>query len=164
MSLKCPFCKNAVAGTVETFRQNYINFNRAVSKEFSNHDIKNFDLNLNKLNCPNCDKTSYTLQGIGDEYKYISLPVHPASNAQILPEYVPSVLRNDYEEAYSIVHLSPKASATLSRRCLQGMIRDFFDISKSSLHDEINAIKDSVSGDQKMYYILYVKLVMSGLI
>lgn len=146
MSLKCPFCESYIAEIYDTFRQIYISFYD--TKTYTS-DGDDFDLNLNKLNCPNCDKTSYTLQGIGDEYKYISLPVHPASNAQILPEYVPSVLRNDYEEAYSIVHLSPKASATLSRRCLQGMIRDFFDISKSSLHDEINAIKDSVSGDQK---------------
>ena len=31
-------------------------------------------------------------------------------------------LMDDYEEACAIVNLSPKASATLSRRCLQGMI------------------------------------------
>ncbi|UOV00141.1 DUF4145 domain-containing protein [Chryseobacterium daecheongense] len=40
--------------------------------------------------------------------------------------------------------LSPKASATLSRRCLQGIIRDFWGISKSRLIDEINAIEEKV--------------------
>ncbi|WOS64602.1 DUF4145 domain-containing protein [Sinorhizobium fredii] len=34
-----------------------------------------------------------------------------------------------------------KASATLSRRCLQGMIRDFCEISKARLIDEINELK-----------------------
>ena len=48
----------------------------------------------------------------------------------------------------AILHLSPKASATLSRRCLQGMIRDFFQISKSNLFEEINAIKDKIPADQ----------------
>ncbi|HXC44108.1 MAG TPA: DUF4145 domain-containing protein [Candidatus Dormibacteraeota bacterium] len=38
--------------------------------------------------------------------------------------------------------LSPKASATLSRRCLQGIIRGFWGVSKARLVDEIEAIKD----------------------
>ena len=38
--------------------------------------------------------------------------------------------------------LSPKASATLSRRCLQGIIRDFWGVSKGRLVDEINAVKE----------------------
>ena len=57
-------------------------------------------------------------------------------------------IRSDYEEASAILHLSPKASATLSSRCLQGMIRDFFQISKSNLFEEINAIKDKIPADQ----------------
>jgi len=43
-----------------------------------------------------------------------------------------------------ISELSPKASATLSRRALQGMIRDFWKISKNRLADEINALRDKV--------------------
>ena len=43
--------------------------------------------------------------------------------------------------------LSPKASATLSRRCLQGMIRDFWKIKKSNLFEEINALKDKIPAD-----------------
>jgi hypothetical protein len=43
--------------------------------------------------------------------------------------------------------LSPKASATLSRRCLQGMIRDFWGIKKARLTDEIEAIEDKVDAD-----------------
>ena len=64
------------------------------------------------------------------------------------PDYIPQAIRSDYEEACSIVNLSPKASATLSRRCLQGMIRDFFQISKGSLFEEINAIKDKIPTEQ----------------
>ena len=59
-----------------------------------------------------------------------------------------SPLINPYEEACSIVNLSPKASATLSRRCLQGMIRDFFQVSKANLFEEINAIKDKIPTEQ----------------
>ncbi len=59
-------------------------------------------------------------------------------------EYVPEAIRRDYEEACLIRSLSPKASATLSRRCLQGMIRHFHDVKKGRLIDEINAIKGKV--------------------
>lgn len=40
--------------------------------------------------------------------------------------------------------LSPKASATLSRRCLQGIIRDFWKVKSGRLVDEIAAISDKV--------------------
>jgi hypothetical protein len=68
----------------------------------------------------------------------------PAADMKIFPEYVPAPIVADYKEACLIAALSPKASATLSRRCLQGMIRDFWGISKSRLVDEIDAIKDKV--------------------
>lgn len=61
---------------------------------------------------------------------------------------MPLQIRQDYEEAYAILNLSPKASATLSRCCLQGMIRDFWGISKSRLVDEIDALKDKIHPSQ----------------
>lgn len=68
----------------------------------------------------------------------------PPSRAKVLPSYVPQAIKDDYTEACLIVEPSPKASATLSRRCLQGMIRGFFGVSKARLVDEIEAIKDKV--------------------
>lgn len=68
----------------------------------------------------------------------------PSSKATILPDYIPSPIKNDYLEACLILNDSPKASATLSRRCLQGMIRDFWNIKKKNLYEEINAISDKV--------------------
>ncbi|URK16947.1 DUF4145 domain-containing protein [Thalassospira sp. GO-4] len=64
-----------------------------------------------------------------------------------LPEYIPDALREDYEEACKTVDVSPKASATLARRCLQGMIRDYWGIKKSRLVDEIKALEDKVDPD-----------------
>jgi hypothetical protein len=60
------------------------------------------------------------------------------------PDYIPQVLTEDYYEACQIRDLSPKASATLARRCLQGMICDFCGISKSRLIDEIEALKTAI--------------------
>ncbi|MFN9485422.1 MAG: DUF4145 domain-containing protein [Cyanobacteriota bacterium] len=68
----------------------------------------------------------------------------PSAEMRNFPEYVPAPIIADYREACLIRHLSPKASATLARRCLQGMIRDYHGISKARLIDEIEAIKSSV--------------------
>ena len=66
----------------------------------------------------------------------------PQSSAIPQPDYIPESIRNDYSEACAILGLSPKASATLARRCLQGMIRDFWGIKKNTLFDEINELKN----------------------
>jgi hypothetical protein len=50
----------------------------------------------------------------------------------------------DYAEACQIELLSPKASAALARRCLQGMIRNFWSVSKPRLVDEINTLQAMV--------------------
>jgi len=65
----------------------------------------------------------------------------PPSEAKVFPEYVPEPIREDYVEACLIRDLSPKASATLSRRCLQGMIRNFWGIKKARLVEEIEELK-----------------------
>ncbi|MBT3808397.1 MAG: DUF4145 domain-containing protein [Rhodospirillaceae bacterium] len=72
----------------------------------------------------------------------------PESLAKPQPNYIPGELVADYSEACRIVELSPKASATLSRRCLQGMIRDFWGVAdKPNLFQEIEAIKDKVDAE-----------------
>ncbi|MBU3187212.1 DUF4145 domain-containing protein [Clostridium estertheticum] len=68
----------------------------------------------------------------------------PGSGAKTFPNYVPKVILDDYIEACLIKDLTPKASATLSRRCLQGIIRDFWKIKKPRLVDEIEAIKNKI--------------------
>lgn len=86
--------------------------------------------------CPNEECRRITLLINLHEYKLIeknwkieelikSWQLLPTSYAKTFPDYIPEPLRNDYEEAMAILELSPKASATLSRRCLQGIIRDF---------------------------------------
>lgn len=67
-------------------------------------------------------------------------PLIPESAAKPQPDFIPAPLREDYREACRIRDLSPKAAATLARRCLQGMIRDFCGISKPTLHAEIQEL------------------------
>jgi hypothetical protein len=106
--------------------------------------------------CPNpkCKKFSLTaelsdvewsdLSGWNAGEKIQSWNLIPASRAKVLPSYIPKPIRDDYQEAYLIQSLSPKASATLARRCLQGMIRDFWGVSLPTLKAEIDAIRGKV--------------------
>ena len=107
--------------------------------------------------CPNPKCKKFTLTAW--MYEGVRVPPHnewreskllnkwsliPRSRAQSFPDYIPKAVLADYNEACLICELSPKASATLSRRCLQGMIRDFWKVKKPRLVDEIAAIKDKV--------------------
>lgn len=71
--------------------------------------------------------------------------VIPRGASKPQPDFIPEVLRADYYEACLIRGLSPKASAILSRRCLQGMIRNFAGIAKATLALEIHALKKAVA-------------------
>lgn len=71
--------------------------------------------------------------------------LRPENLSKQQPAYIPQPLREDYLEACLIRDKSPKASATLARRCLQGMIRDFCKISRGTLGGEIEALRKRVS-------------------
>ena len=71
----------------------------------------------------------------------------PPAQMKVMPDYVPEAIIADYKEACLIAALSPKASATLARRCLQGMIRDFWAVKPGRLVDEIKAIEERVDAD-----------------
>lgn len=81
----------------------------------------------------------YTLTEAREKWRLV-----PRASVKVFPDYVPAPVLADYREACLIRDLSAKASASLARRCLQGMIRDFWGVKKDRLIDEIEAIKDGV--------------------
>jgi hypothetical protein len=64
-----------------------------------------------------------------------------------LSKYAPNVIKQDYEEACMIRDISPKAAATLCRRALQGMVRDYWVISKRTLAEELKEIEQRCDAD-----------------
>jgi hypothetical protein len=112
-------------------------------------------ISLRFIACPNPKCKEFTLSATMAEYGK-TRAVHsvgkvlehwqlvPPSSAKAFPDYVPSPILQDYREACLIQNLSPKASATLARRCLQGMIRDFWDIRKGTLAEEIQELEEHV--------------------
>lgn len=144
----CPFCGSSVPKVHDTFK---------VKECFFNSDIQLFRpedtpvyknvFEIQMLYCPACKDVSF--YAVGKKFlKDLKLSLYPKSLAKKMPKYIPLAIRSDYEEAYSILDLSPKASATLSRRCLQGMIRDFWGITKGNLYEEINELKGKIPKTQ----------------
>jgi len=60
-----------------------------------------------------------------------------------LPSEVPVEFAGDYTEACLVLSDSPKASAALSRRCLQHLLREKEPIKKGDLYDEIEEVLSS---------------------
>lgn len=144
---KCPFCSMIIPLTPDTPSVRHPSFVSSDDVHYYGGESKSH-LELSFIHYPNCGEYTISAKGKGSAVDDVDITIRPQSMAYKFPDYIPQAIRSDYEEACSIVNLSPKASATLLRRCLQGMIRDFFQISKGSLFEEINAIKDKISTEQ----------------
>jgi hypothetical protein len=146
----CPHCDRATTITSNN-AVSCANVNRLLEEEDRTVFISTF------IKCPNqdCNKISliatenkfhkYVLSGYvkGDTLR--SWQLIPESKVKTWPDYIPKAIREDYSEACLICELSPKASATLSRRCLQGIIRNVWEVKKGRLVDEIKQIEDKIS-------------------
>jgi len=142
----CPFCNQNATLTSSNITTNSFSFT-----DENKYGIQIISIETNT--CPNADCREFTLQvSLHDVNQYGSRLLKPkkywqlvpSSKAKAFPSYVPKAVLDNYEEACIIQELSPKASATLSRRCLQGIIRDYWGEKKARLVDEIEAIKGKV--------------------
>ena len=145
----CPYCGMTMAvnnSTKSTYMPSFEHYSGCYTTPGGTKDFESA-LRVIFYKCPNCGQYTIMAKGVGASIKDVDTIIRPRSTANQYPSYIPQQIREDYEEACAILYLSPKASATLARRCLQGMIRDFWEISKDTLNAEINALKDRVQPD-----------------
>ncbi len=150
-SWECPFCgRLSVAANIQQKHSSYI----------VDADTKQGMLLVQSWVkvCPNPDCKEFTyISEIGsakikgNQY-VIADPIEswthrPQGVVKQFPDYIPKAILNDYKESAMIATLSPKASATLARRCLQGMIRDFWGVKEKNLFEEIKSIQEKVDSD-----------------
>lgn len=142
----CPYCNRIATITRSNCSEEVHFFDRENKDGF-------LGLETIVITCPNGECREYTITGslykaVEEEENTITgdpimqWNMKPSSFAKEYPDYVPKGIISDYKEACLIKDLSPKASATLSRRCLQGIIRDFWKVKAGRLIDEIEQIKD----------------------
>jgi hypothetical protein len=70
--------------------------------------------------------------------------VWPQQGSRQCPPAVPDGLKKDFLEAAAILPKSPQASAALTRRCLQHLLRDYGKAKTRDLADQIDEIASSL--------------------
>lgn len=137
----CPFCGCRQAYT-NSYSSNYITYQNMRNSNYSYSAISIYHCKCTKKDC-----NRITVFAINDDSTK-QWDLIPEMVYNHYPDYIPQQIRNDYEEASIIIDRSPKAAATLLRRCLQGMIHDFWNIRQKNLNAEITALKDKISATQ----------------
>ena len=156
--MKCPFC------SIEYHDEPKIRFTflepvegkPLASKEFLNCDVI-------EKHCPACQKTNISLRRF-DKKMLLSAPltvayvsdvreikklfdeetlIYPRSENRAFSSLaIPENVLKDFTEACYVLRDSPKASAALSRRCLQTILREKAKVSPGELFFEIQEILD----------------------
>ena len=154
-SFTCPYCNHPTTITDPNYFQSWEKI------EIAKSELGDIGFFIQSVTCPNTECSKLWLRAeLCRTYKQTAYPhdwvkstiiqswqLLPESEAKVLPDYIPQPIQQDYYEACRIRDLSPKASATLARRCLQGMIRDFWGVKKARLKDEIDDLEEKVDSD-----------------
>ncbi len=143
MSMRCPHCDIAFHDEWDI---------KMIKKDSDGWDA------IRETICPTCGKMTLVL--LHDDWgkpvvKFGSSPaqegepkelerqIYPRrSNRKPCPIEVPKEFAEDYNEACLILADSPKASAALSRRCLQHLLREKAGVNNGQLWQEIKEVVD----------------------
>jgi Domain of unknown function (DUF4145) len=129
--MKCPHCATSFHESWNTF-------------SLGEKDLEEWHVSV--TTCPACGEfvIHLTRQSLTDFKKHANWMVYPKGSARpALPTSVPEEFAADYREACLVSHDSPKASAALSRRCLQHLLREKAGVKHSDLSKEIQEVIDS---------------------
>jgi len=140
-------------------------------------NLANYKFSLEIIKCPNpdCKKThvnvnvsktiivggrkDFGLVSISTAKKEVfdeTIEVLPEYGVILLPSYLPKDIQRDINEANLIKNKSTRASASLLRRALQSMIRDFWksEIIPGELNSEITQLKSKIT-DAALYNAMH---------
>lgn len=137
--MKCPHCLDSFHGELKTVW---------------NTSDKDGWWAISQVKCPACDRVILYLDN-GHLHSGIPIPmIHDNAEKSILvrprgtnrppvPIEVPEEFAEDYREACLVLPDSPKASAALSRRCLQHLLRGVAKVKPGDLVNEIQQVIES---------------------
>jgi hypothetical protein len=148
----CPHCEHDVTISEEGYssRVHFLNIENTTGE----HAVR-----TTFFVCPNPKCGKYTLEaGLWDTGRdKLTNPViskireqwrlAPWGKSRTFPDYVPQAIRDDYVEACAIVDLSAKSAATLARRAVQGIVRDYWGTVKDTLNRELQELEKRVGTD-----------------
>ena len=132
--MKCPHC--------------LVEFHDEWSEVYLDKDCKGMWF-ARHTQCPACEKDTIVLDrrivdACHEVFTQDTYQVWPKGITRAaLPSEVPEDFTADYKEACLVLADSPKASAALSRRCLQHLLRGKAGVTPGNLADEIQQVLDS---------------------
>lgn len=130
--MKCPHC-------LENFFEEWEDFDPCIL------DSKDGRWQLEYCKCPSCKRIIIRLGKYSTKYGCVIWElVRPKTISRApLPPEIPPEFAEDYKEACLVFADSPKASAALSRRCLQDLLKEKANTTKRDLADQIQEVLDS---------------------
>jgi hypothetical protein len=136
--MKCPHCK---VGIAELYRRTPV-FDFMQTTLLEGKVIQQEIWTALHQRCPECYEVIIQLEkivpGVG-KTTYVGHP-HVNLGARDIPPEVAAPYRDDFKEACLVLPLSAKASAALSRRCLQAVLREKGQTKKKDLADQIDEV------------------------
>jgi Domain of unknown function (DUF4145) len=137
----CPHCNTGIA---ESFQEvQFADYPEAVKgTERAPRTVRY----VRHMRCPECRDAIILLQCSIPAYgtgTYFAVMVYPSGKVRPIPEEVVDPYKQDFAEACKVLEGSPKASAALSRRCLQAILRDKAGTKSKDLYDQIEEVINS---------------------
>lgn len=132
--MKCPHCAEGV-------HEGWLRYAQL------DQDVEWASVEVEAMRCPDCSRWIVRL-----DFKAVrghqlltaeSRLVHPRASMRPVPPEVTGEYAEDFKEAVAVAPLSPKASAAVSRRLLQHIIREKAGIRRQDLNAEIDALMES---------------------
>ena len=145
---KCPNCGHAQVVTDSTYDNNWAQISQSLGK-FGYVGLRYISTVCSNAECKEMTLSLHLIRTVRNESGYFyptedvlhSWSLLPESSAKPQPLYIPEPIVENYKQACRIRDLSANASATMSRRCLQGIIHDFCKIHKRTLAQEIDTLR-----------------------
>ncbi len=157
MNFTCPHCgmPQIVTNAAQDTKSIYFDIGTFAEKKNASNYL---GVTISAVRCANeeCKKTTIGAEAGTYQVNPGVVPIdtvfatrfpYPGMAGKPFPRFVPKEIIEDYNEAWAIVNLSPKSSATLARRCLQAMIRDFCKIHEKTLYAEIGKLQKMADED-----------------
>jgi Domain of unknown function (DUF4145) len=135
--MNCPHCRIAIHVTWKITQLD-------LSHPLPDH-VGDYGWQVRYAICPSCSQPIITLDNgewstndYGRHLKNLKpYLVWPRSSQRLCPKQVPIEIAEDFMEAAAVLETSPKASAALSRRCLQQVLVDHHGVGRGNLERQI---------------------------
>ena len=140
--MKCPHCNIAIYQGLKVVT----GFPVPVVQNLAGQSIApTFNWSIYHQQCPECHESIILLErktmiaGWSD-WRDLTFTAYPRSRSRPIAKEVPNPYRQDFTEAFTVLADSPKASAALSRRCMQALLKDQLGAKKKDLNDQIDEV------------------------